>query len=99
MALQLVLVALVIAFPRQVTMFLDKPERIDLDKVRIEIPAEEDARPEGSSAEELQRALGGKAPAPDEAKKPGQDGKVPPPPPPSEEEKAAAEIQRMLERR
>ena len=99
-ALQLVLVALVIAFPRQVTMFLDKPERIDLDKVRIELPAEEDVRPEGGSAEELQRALGGKATPPDEARKPpARDGKALPPPPPTEEEKAAAEIQRLLERR
>ena len=81
-------------------MFLDKPERIDLEKVRIELPAEEDARPEGGSAEELQRALGGKAPAADEARKPpGKDKMAPPLPPPSEEEKAAAEIQRLLERR
>ena len=63
--LQLVLVALVIAFPRQVTMFLDEPERIDLDKVKIEIPAPEDERREANPDEELQRALGGKAP-PDE---------------------------------
>ncbi|QJR14711.1 TRAP transporter large permease [Usitatibacter palustris] len=38
--LQLVLVALVIAFPKQVTMFLDKPQAVDLDKVQIEMPAE-----------------------------------------------------------
>jgi len=82
-ALQLVLVALVIAFPRQVTMFLDKPERIDLDKVRIELPAE--SVPAEADAD-LQKALGGQAGAPAT-------------PPQSEEEKAAAEIQRMLERK
>jgi TRAP-type mannitol/chloroaromatic compound transport system permease large subunit len=37
--LQLVLVALVIAFPKQVTMFLDKPLDVDLDKVKFDIPA------------------------------------------------------------
>jgi len=35
--IQLVLVALVIAFPRQVTMFLDKQDKVDLDKVKIEL--------------------------------------------------------------
>jgi len=60
--LQLVLVALVIAFPKQVTMFLDQPASIDLDKVRIEIPAEAERRPSGAADEELQRAFGGKAP-------------------------------------
>ena len=29
--------ALVIAFPKQVTMFLDKPLNVDLDKVKIEL--------------------------------------------------------------
>ena len=37
-AMQLMLVVLVIAFPAQVTMFLDKPQNIDLDKVKIELP-------------------------------------------------------------
>ncbi|MDH5285564.1 MAG: TRAP transporter large permease subunit [Betaproteobacteria bacterium] len=37
--LQLVLVALVVAFPHQVTMFLDKQRDLDLDDVRIEVPA------------------------------------------------------------
>jgi len=36
--MQLLLVGLVIAFPQQVTMFLDKEQKIDLDKVKIEIP-------------------------------------------------------------
>ena len=39
--LQLILVGLVIAFPKQVTMFLDKPIAYDLDKVKIEMPAQE----------------------------------------------------------
>ncbi len=41
--LQLILVALVIAFPKQVTMFLDKAITYDLDKVKIEMPAQESA--------------------------------------------------------
>jgi TRAP-type mannitol/chloroaromatic compound transport system permease large subunit len=93
--LQLVLVALVIAFPKQVTMFLDQPERIDVDKVKIEMPAVENEPPGSNADEELQRALGGKPAA-------TGDGKAPPSapsPPPTEEEKAAAEIQRLLERK
>jgi hypothetical protein len=96
-ALQLVLVALVIAFPKQVTMFLDEPERIDLDKVRIEIPAESGERGAANADDELQRALGGKPPAGDEPKAPASPGSSPPPQ--SEEERSAAEIQRLLERR
>ncbi|HYM48179.1 MAG TPA: C4-dicarboxylate ABC transporter, partial [Burkholderiaceae bacterium] len=38
--LQLILVALVVAFPKQVTMFLDKPLNIDYDKVKIEMPVD-----------------------------------------------------------
>ena len=37
--LQLVLVALVIAFPKQVTMFLDKPITYDLKNIQIDVPA------------------------------------------------------------
>jgi TRAP-type mannitol/chloroaromatic compound transport system permease large subunit len=36
--MQLVLVALVIAFPQQVTMFLDAPQHFDLDKVKMDAP-------------------------------------------------------------
>jgi tripartite ATP-independent transporter DctM subunit len=45
--LQLILVALVVAFPKQVTMFLDKAVTYDLDKVQIEVPAigESDTKP------------------------------------------------------
>ena len=53
--LQLVLVALVIAFPKQVTYFLDDTRKTDPDKVRIEIPAEE-PRP-ANPDEELQKLL------------------------------------------
>lgn len=38
--MQLLLVAIVIFVPQTVTVFLDKEEKIDIDKVRIEIPAE-----------------------------------------------------------
>jgi TRAP-type mannitol/chloroaromatic compound transport system permease large subunit len=37
--LQLILVALVVAFPQQVTMFLDKPQVLDVENVQIEVPA------------------------------------------------------------
>ncbi|HEY8242005.1 MAG TPA: TRAP transporter large permease subunit [Casimicrobiaceae bacterium] len=36
--LQLVLVALVVAFPAQVTMLLDKPVQYDLQKIQIDVP-------------------------------------------------------------
>ena len=39
--LQLVMATLVIMWPGLVTMWLEKAEKIDLDKVRIEIPAQE----------------------------------------------------------
>lgn len=38
--MQLLLVAIVIFVPQTVTVFLDKEEKIDIDKVKIEIPAE-----------------------------------------------------------
>ena len=66
--LQLILVVLVIAFPNQVTMFLDKPVNVDLDKVKIEIPADTDPAKSTEDADaELQKAFGGKS---DEPKKP-----------------------------
>jgi tripartite ATP-independent transporter DctM subunit len=47
--LQLVLVVTVIFVPETVTMFLDKEQKVDVDKVRIEVPAElESAPPEDS---------------------------------------------------
>jgi tripartite ATP-independent transporter DctM subunit len=40
--LQLVMVALVIAFPVTVTVLLDKPANVDLNKIKIEVPLPED---------------------------------------------------------
>jgi tripartite ATP-independent transporter DctM subunit len=42
-AMQILLVAIVIFVPQTVTVFLDKEEKIDIDKVKIEMPAEEQA--------------------------------------------------------
>ena len=39
-AMQMILVLIVIFIPQTVTVFLDKEEKIDLDKVKIEIPVE-----------------------------------------------------------
>jgi hypothetical protein len=41
--MQLLLVVIVIFVPETVTMFLDKEEKIDVDKVVIEMPAEQEA--------------------------------------------------------
>jgi len=41
--MQLILVVIVIFVPQTVTMFLDKEQKIDLDKVKIEIPMDPDA--------------------------------------------------------
>ena len=70
--LQLVLVALVIAFPKQVTMFLDEPVKLDLDKIKIElesdrnpdaavpVPGSEETKSnEGNN--DIMNALGGKS--------------------------------------
>jgi len=54
--LQLILVALVVAFPKQVTMFLDKPLDFDLDKVKIELQAPEAAP---SDADDIMKSFGG----------------------------------------
>ena len=48
--MQLLLVTIVIFVPQTVTMFLDKAEDIDLDKVKIEIPVDESATPPGMGA-------------------------------------------------
>jgi len=40
--MQLVLVVIVIFVPESVTMFLDKEEKVDLDKVVIEMPTEQE---------------------------------------------------------
>jgi TRAP-type mannitol/chloroaromatic compound transport system permease large subunit len=46
-ALQMIMVLIVIAFPYSVTVFLDAPSTIDPSKIHIEIapPADEDAQP------------------------------------------------------
>jgi tripartite ATP-independent transporter DctM subunit len=93
--LQLVLVALVIAFPKQVTMFLDKPKQLDLDKVKIELQTETDPSKaqQDKDEDDLQKALG--------APQPGKSDPPAPPPKPgtpkkTEEEKAAEEIEKQL---
>ncbi len=48
--MQLLLVTIVIFVPQTVTVFLDKPEIIDLDKVKIEIPVDESATPPAGGA-------------------------------------------------
>ena len=48
--MQLILVGIVIFVPQTVTIFLDKPQVIDLDKVKIEIQSEETAVPAGIAA-------------------------------------------------
>ncbi|MDQ3027733.1 MAG: TRAP transporter large permease subunit, partial [Pseudomonadota bacterium] len=60
--LQLILVALVIAFPKQVTMFLDKPLDVDLDKVRIELQQEavDPTRPAEDAEGDIMKSFGGK---------------------------------------
>jgi hypothetical protein len=56
--LQLILVALVIAFPKQVTMFLDKPLDVDLDKVKIEL--QEAPRQSPDAEDDIMKSFGGK---------------------------------------
>ncbi len=43
--LQLILVVIVIFVPQTVTVFLDKEQKVDIDKVKIEVQAEEPATP------------------------------------------------------
>jgi hypothetical protein len=55
--LQLILVALVVAFPKQVTMFLDKPVQYDLQNIEINVPGigREDKEP-GKAVDPQQQA-------------------------------------------
>ncbi len=58
--MQLVLVVIVIFVPETVTMFLEKEQKIDLDKVTIEMPTQDDPAAEGeekSSPEDEQKKL------------------------------------------
>jgi tripartite ATP-independent transporter DctM subunit len=48
--MQLLLVTIVIFVPQTVTVFLDKAEVVDLDKVKIEIPVDESATPPADAA-------------------------------------------------
>jgi hypothetical protein len=68
--LQLIMAAIVIIWPGLVTMWLDHAEKIDLDKVKIEIPLEEYAPPDPSQY--LPRAPAEPAPA-----KPGKPSAEP----------------------
>jgi TRAP-type mannitol/chloroaromatic compound transport system permease large subunit len=79
--LQLVLVALVIAFPKQVTMFLDKPLDVDLNKVKIDIPASEQTEKPEDILRDLQKGSPAQV-APEKAR--------------TDEEKAAEELQKQL---
>ena len=51
--LQLLLVLIVIFFPQTVTVFLDRQEKIDIDKVKIEAPPDVDYAPKEENLEEL----------------------------------------------
>jgi len=75
--LQLVLVVIVIFVPQTVTVFLDKEQKIDIDKVQIEMPAQEEsnAMDEQKNVEDLfnnaskSDAAAGAPAATDDAKK------------------------------
>jgi tripartite ATP-independent transporter DctM subunit len=65
--LQLILVAILIFWPGMVTMWLDKPAVVDLDKVRIEVPTMEEGAggdKDGSQQDDPNK-LFAPAPAPD----------------------------------
>lgn len=55
LVMQLLLVAIVIFVPQTVTVFLDKPEKIDVEHIRIDVPAENDPR-EGPDPQDLFKA-------------------------------------------
>lgn len=65
MLLQLLLVVIVIFVPQTVTVFLDKEEKIDLDKVTIEMPV--DAPDPAASEPDLDELFRDRAPAADPA--------------------------------
>ena len=94
--LQLIMVALVVAMPKLVTIFLDKDLNIDLDKVKIELPVEpgsgdpakdqeEAQKDQDKAASEIQKALGGT----DESKDAAPAAR-------SGEDKAMGDIERAL---
>jgi len=49
--MQLILVVIVIFVPETVTMFLEKEQKVDLDKVTIEMPAQDDASAQEESSD------------------------------------------------
>ncbi|HMS07258.1 MAG TPA: TRAP transporter large permease subunit [Burkholderiaceae bacterium] len=55
--MQVLLVAIVIFVPQSVTMFLDKEEKIDVDKVQIEVPVEEAPAETPNSEADQQKAM------------------------------------------
>jgi hypothetical protein len=58
--LQLVMVGLVVAFPKIVTWPLSKPYTVDPAKVKIELPQQDLGTQDDDPAAALQKALGGK---------------------------------------
>ncbi len=94
--LQLVMVALVVAMPKLVTVFLDKDLNIDLDKVKIERPVEpgsgdpakdqeEAQKDQDKAASDIQKALGGT-----------DESKDATPPAKSDEDRALGDIEKAL---
>ena len=102
--LQLIMVALVVAMPKMVTVFLDKDLKIDLDKVKIELPTDSGGSsdsPSGATDEEKEKKdqADQDQAASDIQKALGgkEDTKdEPKDAPKSDEDKAAAEIEKAL---
>ncbi|MFN0314439.1 MAG: TRAP transporter large permease subunit [Burkholderiales bacterium] len=69
--LQLVLVGVVIFFPQTVMVFLDKKEIFDADKIKIEVPAQEESDP-ASNQKQIQELFGGGAQPEPNADQPGK---------------------------
>ncbi len=84
--IQLVMVALLIAFPQMSLVYKSGAPVIDINKVKIELPADEPAKGD-DLMKDLQKDLGGKAPG--DSKAPAQDEKSP-------EDKAAEDLQKAL---
>lgn len=104
--LQLIMVALVVAMPKMVTVFLDKDLKIDLDKVKIELPTDSGGSDSPSGATDEERDKKDQADqdqaASDIQKALGgqedkKDDAAAADPPKSDEDKAAAEIQKALQ--
>jgi TRAP-type mannitol/chloroaromatic compound transport system permease large subunit len=53
--MQIILVFVVIFVPQSVTMFLDKEIKVDIDKVKIEVQAPNEAKPALSAADEQKK--------------------------------------------